>query len=745
MELLWKLKPGRLDRTPTFNECERIGKTYDDQLIPAMKEREYHRAVEIAYRILQWVPRDPQTWNMLLDALTLARFPPEFVLRVTRQAVRCVPGLQRAHGMRFTAAFSIGEVGEKMDAIRDALEFDVHMPPRLAADLRAQLADLERSAAERPESSARRRDDSPGTPDRTRLLQLPAPGPEGAGLVVEVEDLRAALGNLAGAEQDGPEAVELVLAASDARTANRFDRLLCIDRLQGVRHYPHQQETVLAVLKRFAGRVLLADEVGLGKTIEACLVLDEYMVRRQVRRALILCPPSLIEQWRGELEEKFGIAARTTLDPLFRDDPGEFLDRDGIIVASLAAMRSARHRDHVAARRFDIVVVDEAHRLKNRSSAGWQLVSGLRSRFLLLLSATPIETDLRELYNIVTLLRPGTLGTEAEFRRTFQDPGDPLKPQRTERLRELLAEVMIRNTRAQSGVDLPPRTARTIIVEPGPRHRQIYQELVELARRSAPRRRLLRLLLEQSGSSLGAVARTAAAAGETGDGLGRQLQAIASRAGLLGEDAKVERLLELIPGGKVLVFTRFLATHEQLALALERRAIPFASFTGRMTAAQRIEAVERLRGDAGVMLCSEVGGEGQNLQFCHRLINFDLPWNPMTIEQRIGRIHRIGQEHPVEIVNLCAAGTPEERILRVLEERVNLFELVIGELDMVLGNLEDEREFGERVFDIYAASQGDTDVERGFEALGDDLERARRLHDRSRDAADRVFGDQLGA
>ncbi|HEX8107120.1 MAG TPA: DEAD/DEAH box helicase, partial [Kofleriaceae bacterium] len=251
--------------------------------------------------------------------------------------------------------------------------------------------------------------------------------------------------------------------------AESFAELLSMARMVGVERHGYQIETVHRVLRTLRGRALLSDEVGLGKTIEALMVLLEYRVRGMANRVLVLAPPALVPQWVGELAAKAGIAARTT------EREGDAVWRgDGVVVASLATARMQRNAAAVQAEPWDLVIVDEAHRVKRRGSSSWKLVDGLRSRFLLLLTATPIETELEELYQLVTLLKPGQFATPAAFRRRFVDPASPTSPKNREALRELLGEVMVRNTRASCGLKLPPRYVSTVVVEPDDAERALY-------------------------------------------------------------------------------------------------------------------------------------------------------------------------------------------------------------------------------------------------------------------------------
>jgi SNF2 family DNA or RNA helicase len=565
--------------------------------------------------------------------------------------------------------------------------------------------------------------------------------------------------------------VELCVAAWRLRLTEQFDELLCQPHLRGVERLDYQVETVLKVLRLLRGRALLADEVGLGKTIEASMLVKEMLLRGMANRVLILVPSALVGQWTEELREKFQIAARSTDQPAFRGkSSAPPWHAPGVLVASLHMAKLERHAASVASGPWDLVVVDEAHHVKNRSTAGWRLVNQLKSRFLLLLTATPVETDLEELYNLITLLQPGQLSTPADFKKRFVSTGDPLSPKNREGLRALLSEVMVRNTRARAGlsVALPPRFARTIVVEPTDAERALYEAIVAEVRRAqaapAAARGGLRFLMEAAGSSaqaaLHALQRPSRAhaddvdSGVSGDVhasddgpavAGKPLLLRLARAAAAAPARKTERLLEVLARtpAKVVVFSRFRATLAAVAQALEARGLSFVSFHGGMSGPEKDRAVEMFRDQARVLLATEVGGEGRNLQFASVLVNYDLPWNPMKIEQRIGRLHRIGQQHEVQIVSLCNAHSAEERILDVLDRRIHLFELVVGEVDLILGRALAEKEFDEQVFDIYASTRDEAAVHQKFEALADDLARARRSYEQIKELDDKLFAEDF--
>jgi len=230
------------------------------------------------------------------------------------------------------------------------------------------------------------------------------------------------------------------------------------------------------------------------------------------------------------------------------------------------------------------------------------------------------------------------------------------------------------------------------------------------------------------------------------------LLGLADRAGSVRSWAKgkaLERLLlsQLASDGreKLIIFTHFRATLELLADLLRGMGVDFVLYHGQLSHTGKNEAIRRFEQSAQVLLSTEAAGEGRNLQFCRLMLNFDLPWNPQRIEQRVGRIHRVGQAHPVEIFNLSAAGTVEDYILEILDRKLNMFELVIGEMDMILGHMEDERDFERIVMDVWTQGRTSEEVTAGFEQLGDRLAQAREVYQHTREYDEALFGEDFTA
>src|SRR5712664_3342712 len=256
-----------------------------------------------------------------------------------------------------------------------------------------------------------------------------------------------------------------------------FDRLITLGG-HAIKELPHQIDVAQRVLRQMGGRAILADEVGLGKTIEASIIYKELAIRGLARRALILTPASLVGQWQGELEEKFFERFEVPTDP---DD----WPRVTKAIISHDRARSRRHAEEILRHHWDLVIVGEAHKIKSHRGATYQFIERIERDFILLLTATPLQNDLRELYNLVTLLRPGQLGTWEEFRAEHLVAGDHRQPRDPEALRALTHEVMI-HTRRSSVVDdlnLPPRRPRHPEVKLTTAERDLYDRTTQFLRR----------------------------------------------------------------------------------------------------------------------------------------------------------------------------------------------------------------------------------------------------------------------
>jgi SNF2 family DNA or RNA helicase len=197
--------------------------------------------------------------------------------------------------------------------------------------------------------------------------------------------------------------------------------------------------------------------------------------------------------------------------------------------------------------------------------------------------------------------------------------------------------------------------------------------------------------------------------------------------------------------GKVVVFTEFIPTLEHLARTCESAGIHHSLFSGDLSRAEKDAAIARFRDHARVLLSTGAGGEGRNLQFADTIVNYDLPWNPMRIEQRVGRVHRIGQDHDVFVFNFCQQDTVEEHLLRVLHDKVNMFELVVGEMDAILGTLDDDRDFAEIVMDLWLAGREAGAVEQSFDDLAHRLLEAKKRHIKVQELDEALFARDFEA
>lgn len=539
-------------------------------------------------------------------------------------------------------------------------------------------------------------------------------------------------------EDDGPwanwEMYNLAIEAEQHLLIPDFKGLVAPKFLPQLKAFPHQLEAAQHVIEEMNGKGILADEVGLGKTIEAGLILKEYMIRGLVKKVLILVPASLVSQWVMELNTKFHIPAIAYR----KSYSWEHVD---VMVSSIDTAKKNPHRDIILEQNYDFVIIDEAHKLKNHKTKNYEFAQHLKKKFCLLLTATPIQNRIEEIFNLVSLLKPGHLGSYSEFLDKYKNEKEKLND---EHLKELINKVMIRNRRQDTKIEWTKRHVETVLIDFSTEERELYDSLLSYKSDAGTlfgNAFSLLTLQREATSSKEAVLMTLKNLSEKHENpsgeLRQFIEFIAAKIQNITVNSKAQKVLELIQtiNDKVIIFTEYRATQLYLQWFLKQNGITSVPFRGGFKSGKKDWMKELFQNHAQVFIATEAGGEGINLQFCNHIINFDLPWNPMRLEQRIGRVHRLGQEKDVKIFNFATRNTVEEHILKLLYEKINLFERVIGELDDILtkldfGNLE------EYITDIFSDSESEGEIRIKMDNLSSLIELAQSVKERDyREAA----------
>ncbi|AND41408.1 MULTISPECIES: DEAD/DEAH box helicase [Cytobacillus] len=513
-------------------------------------------------------------------------------------------------------------------------------------------------------------------------------------------------------DDDGPwgnwELYKLAVEVENHTTIPDFEGLQAPKHLPNLTPLPHQLEVAKQVVESMNGKAILADEVGLGKTIEAGLILKEYMIRGLVKKVLILVPASLVSQWAMELNSKFFI-------PAVAQRKSYVWEQCDVVVSSIDTAKRNPHRDIIYSLDYDLIIIDEAHKLKNNKTKNYEFVQNLKKKFCLLLTATPIQNRISEIFNLVSLLKPGHLGNESAFYENYKKDSRSLNDDA--HLKELVNKVMIRNRRADTGIEWTKRQVETIPIEFSQAERELYEAVTELRGEGdwvSSSQFSVMTLQREACSSREAVYFTLQnmlkRQEQPSIAFQEQIQYLIKKVEAVQQNSKAQKALELIQNinDKVIIFTEYRATQMYLQWFLKQYGITSVPFRGGFKRGKKDWMRELFQKNAQVLIATEAGGEGINLQFCNHIINFDLPWNPMRLEQRIGRIHRLGQEKDVMIYNFATKDTVEEHVMKLLYEKIHLFEKVIGDLDDILTKLE----FGsidDHLVDIFgrSASEGE--------------------------------------
>ena len=603
----------------------------------------------------------------------------------------------------------------------------------------------------------------------------------------------------------------LWLQAAYLRHAYQYDPMSGLSNAR-VEPKSHQVFAAHRVTGRLSPRMILADEVGLGKTIEAGLILKELRARQVIDRVLVVCPASLQHQWKYEMETKFNeefeIYNRDIVNVLGRDGNNPWMKQKGAITSYAFAVRS-KNMEQIVEANWDLIIFDEAHRVRRKligkkiqETKAYKMARLLQERAfgLLLLTATPMQLHLYELYSLIVLIDSSLHIDFAEFEDKMLDIPDlndvmneiqdwPTVPKsqrllaamrlglkmgyllRQETLinidilndddkreqlvndlvqRHPVAQVLIRNRKSAIG-GFKGRTANRIPVKLTNEERELYNEISEYIRLGYNRANkekkraigftmtIYQKLLTSSSYALRESFKKRVAnlkeqdsvkrkkpiteneikelreLDDISEGLDYLKEAIISDSDValeiqelegyidrLGQirDSKADILVNeiVVPildnksSEKILIFTGFVNTQKFLQEILQSLDYEVTIFNGQMDLSEKERSVQRFRQRAQIMITTEAGGEGRNFQFANIMVNYDLPWNPMKVEQRIGRLDRIGQTRKVQIYNLYSENTLEQRILDVLEYRIQLFKWAVGSLDPILGEVERDLE-----------------------------------------------------
>ncbi len=471
------------------------------------------------------------------------------------------------------------------------------------------------------------------------------------------------------------------MAAREQEWLAQLDRGEFHTDLLRVPLYPYQVRGALFAACR--GRCILGDDMGLGKTVQTLAAAEILARERGIERVLVVAPASVKYQWETEIRKFTGRAVQV-IEGGAEQRRAQY--RAPTFYRLINYEMAVRDLDELNAWQPDLIVLDEAQRIKNWESKTSRAVKRLRSRYAVVLTGTPLENKLEELYSIVQFVDDRRLGPAFQFlhdHRLVDAEGKILGYRNLDKIREKLEPILLRRTRAEVLSQLPARTDTTVYVElaegqrgPYAEHQQTLARLLQKKYLTeVDRRRILacltnlRMLCDSTWL------------------LDRQTQVSPKL------DELAELLPELLDAGphKVVVFSQWELMLRQAAEVLDRLGVGFVALHGNVPGKDRRALLERFRDEpeCRVFLSTDAGGTGLNLQAADTVINLEVPWNPAVLEQRVARVHRMGQHRPVQVFHLVTRDSIEERVLRALETKRSLFASVFsGTADEVLlGNV----------------------------------------------------------
>jgi ERCC4-related helicase len=537
--------------------------------------------------------------------------------------------------------------------------------------------------------------------------------------------------------------------------------------------YYHQASNLITFCRRLPV-TLLADDVGLGKTISAGLIVSELMSRSRVSKILIVAPKLLGPQWKEELESKFDIPAEIAIGKdLVTSDPGGI----GAIITTYNTARL--YLDALPEDRFQMLILDEAHKLRNLygvektpqvAKRFRKALEDRRFRFVLMLTATPIQNRLWDLYSLVDLLsvvrgHPNPFGTEVSFARRFvadqRQHARQLRAEAREEFRSIVYGYMSRVRRGDAKLYFPERVVQMHRVDPTRSELELIRTIAK------PIQKLNRLAqigilqaLNSSPDALMAQLANMARNGTVPEKLAERVKSIVTKmppsAKLIGLGRLIERLKKENPERwRLVVFTTRRETQTTIQTFLESQGLIVGIINGD-SGTRNQDTITRFRQNppaCRVIVSTEAGSEGVNLQVANLLVNFDLPWNPMIVEQRIGRVQRLASEHAhVSIFNVMLRGTFEEYIVGRLMEKLQMAAHAVGDIEALLqgsdigdGDEDGAETFEDRILALVLAALAGKDVEQDTRLAEKSIEEAKAELEREEATINSILGSMDGA
>jgi superfamily II DNA or RNA helicase len=517
--------------------------------------------------------------------------------------------------------------------------------------------------------------------------------------------------------------------------------------------FEHQVRNLITFCRR-APVALLADDVGLGKTISAGLILSELMVRDRVRRTLVIGPKILGEQWKEELSQKFGIKARVAHGKSLRD---ALSDQTPVVVTTYQSARN--HLRHIEADAFEMLILDEAHKIRNLYGTNKAPAMAVRVhealekrlfRFVLMLTATPMQNRLWDLYSLIDCLtvargHRNPLGAREEFAGKYLRDSQGLKglqPGRKDEFRHVLGDYMVRTRRGDANLPFPTRQVRPMPVTATPQE-QSLRAIVESFYAGLNRLQQISIAQALMSSPAALIDQIKNMVRNGNLPVEAETHALNAVKGLV-RSAKAERLLTLLQelrarqpeNWRLVVFTTRKATQQAIGKILERVGATHGFIRGDDPRGNQ-EAIRRFRAEPPeihVVVSTDAGAEGVNLQAANFLVNYDLPWNPMVVEQRIGRVQRLGSRHAqVVVCNLYVQGSIEDLVVARLMEKLQTAAEALGDVEAILAaagdwNQDEPAEALEKTIeDLVRRSLLGKDVTADAERVRQNIERGRQV------------------